>query len=435
MTVFYFFALALSICGYGFFVLFKLSVSRASLSVVERFQEEGVWGSRLALRILTNADRHILAAHIGRFLCTLGSGVWLLLISKSWLSVVSAEGVTSVHGLSSLGFFVLFALFITFVTVLFAQVLGAVGMQSPEKVLLSLGWLGEAFSALLRPLQLPIQLMLQFVERSGQIDSIPSAREITLSAEDLESVIEHSTQAGALDDSESELLYGALRLSEIRACEIMTPRADIVSIDADTSLEELRQILPEAGFSRVLVTGDHLDDVRGMLLAKDLMSLIGCEVENFSVVPYIRQVVFVDGELRGDDVLKRLRTSQAHLAVVLDEHGGVDGILTLEDLLEEIVGDIFDETDIREEEQEITVTTSGELLVDGGTSLADLESEHGVVLPEGEYDTIAGFIIGQLGRIPVVGEELRCNGALISVESVDENRVTQLRISLSKDAA
>ncbi|MGA1191206.1 MAG: transporter associated domain-containing protein, partial [Bdellovibrionota bacterium] len=97
--------------------------------------------------------------------------------------------------------------------------------------------------------------------------------------------------------------------------------------------------------------------------------------------------------------------------------------------------DIFDETDIREEEQEVTVTTSGELLVDGGTSLADLESEHGVMLPEGEYDTIAGFIIGQLGRIPAVGEELRCNGALISVESVDENRVTQLRISLSKDAA
>ncbi|MGA1192733.1 MAG: CNNM domain-containing protein, partial [Bdellovibrionota bacterium] len=326
MSLFYFFALAISICGYGFFVLFKLSVSRASLSVVERFQEEGVWGSRLALRILTNADKHILAAHIGRFLCTLGSGVWLLLISKSWLSVVSAEGITSLHGISSLGLFVLFVLFITFVTVLFAQVLGAVGMVSPEKVLLSLGWLGEAFTAVLRPLQVPIQLMLQFVERSGQINSIPSAREITLSAEDLESVIEHSTQAGALDDSESELLYGALRLSEIRACEIMTPRADIVSIGAETSLDELRRILSEAGFSRVLVTGDHLDDVRGMLLAKDLMSLIGCEVENFSIVPYIRQVAFVDGELRGDDVLKRLRASQAHLAVVLDEHGGVDGI-------------------------------------------------------------------------------------------------------------
>jgi len=425
-------ALSLSIVGYGIFALFKLAVSRASLSVIERFKEEGVWGAKLALRVLQNADRHILAAHVGRFLCALSSGVWVLFISYPWLD---GNVTLSLSGVTTIVLFLLFALFITFIAVLFTQVLSAFGMKSPEKVLLSLGWLGEGLSLFMQPIQMPIRGVLHFVARSGQIDAIPSAREITLSAEDLESVIEHSTQAGALDDAESELLHGALRLSEIRAREIMTPRADIVSIDTDTTLDELRSVLAEAGFSRVLVTGDQLDEVRGMLLAKDLMSLIGSEVKQFSVEPYIRQVVFVDGELRGDEVLKRLRASQAHLAVVLDEHGGVDGILTLEDLLEEIVGDIFDETDVREEEQEITVMKSGELLVDGGTSLADLESEHGIILPAGEYDTVAGFIIGQLGRIPEVGEKVKSNGALVSVECVDENRVTQLRISFSKDAA
>lgn len=423
------------IFGYGLFVLFKASVSRASISTLEKLVEEGVWGAKLSLKVLESADKHILAGHAGRFLCAFGCGVSAVALYQGLKLIVESQFSWLPTSLVDFGLAIVLALGISWSALLAVQLAKALAVKAPERILLNFGWLCLALTTLLFPVRALVSVLVQIFERSGRIEIVPSERELTLSAEDLETVIEQSTQAGTLDDNESELLQGALRLSELKVREIMTPRADIVTINEESTIREFREVIKEAGFSRILVTGDHLDDVRGMILVKDLIPLIGESVGNDSIKKYLRDVLFVEGNLSGDDVLRRLRASQGHLAVVLDEHGGVDGIVTLEDLLEEIVGDIFDETDVLDEEQEVTVTVTGELLVDGGTSLSDLESEYGIELPEGEYDTVAGFIIDQLGRIPEVGEQVRCNGSLLRVENVDENRVTQLRISPVQDAA
>ncbi|MCB0330666.1 MAG: HlyC/CorC family transporter [Bdellovibrionales bacterium] len=423
------------IFGYGLFVLFKASVSRASISTLEKLVEEGVWGAKLSLKVLESADKHILAGHAGRFLCAFGCGVSAVALYQELKLIVESQFSWLPTSLVDFGLAIVLALCISWSALLAVQLAKALAVKAPERILLNFGWLCLALTTLLFPVRALVSVLVQIFERSGRIEIVPSERELTLSAEDLETVIEQSTQAGTLDDNESELLQGALRLSELKVREIMTPRADIVTINEESTIREFREVIKEAGFSRILVTGDHLDDVRGMILVKDLIPLIGESVGNDSIKKYLRDVLFVEGNLSGDDVLRRLRASQGHLAVVLDEHGGVDGIVTLEDLLEEIVGDIFDETDVLDEEQEVTVTVTGELLVDGGTSLSDLESEYGIELPEGEYDTVAGFIIDQLGRIPEVGEQVRCNGSLLRVENVDENRVTQLRISPVQDAA
>ena len=420
--------LLLLIAAYGFFITLTLALSRASASLLEKALEDGVWGSKLAVQLIDKADQHIIAAHAGRFFCAFGVGVTSLLVYQGLLPI-KLELFDWANG-TFIGFIlaVLIILVVAACSVLAVQVAKSIAVHNPEKVLLTFGWFCSLFTRVMLPIRALVNGLVVVLEKSGKLKKPPSERELTFSAEDLETVIEHSTQAGTLADSESELLQGALRLSELKVREIMTPRADIVSVGLESSVEELRDIVGEAGFSRVLVTGEQLDDVRGMILAKDLIPFIGKESFDSSISTLVREVLFVDGELSGDEVLKKLRASQAHLAIVTDEHGGVDGIVTLEDLLEEIVGDIFDETDVFEEEQDVVVTTTGELIVDGGTSLSDLETDHGVELPEGEYDTVAGFIIHELGRIPEEGESVQCNGSLLLVEQVDENRITQLRI-------
>jgi len=241
-------------------------------------------------------------------------------------------------------------------------------------------------------------------------------------------VVEKSGEAGELEAQERELLRGVLSISEKTIGEIMTPRQDIACVREEDSLHDIIEHFLEAGYSRLLVIGNELDDVRGILLAKDLLPLVGKSVSEFSVTSLLRKPIYLEGSTSLHDSLLQLREQAVHLAVVLDEHGGVDGVVSMEDLIEELVGDIFDEHDSPEEEQGVERTKSGDLLVDGGTLLGDLKDLHGFSFPEGEYDTMAGFVIHQLGRIPDVGDAVRFNGCLVRVEQVDQNRVTLLRI-------
>ena len=146
---------------------------------------------------------------------------------------------------------------------------------------------------------------------------------------------------------------------------------------------------------------------------------------------FIRKVIFISGKENLLTLLSKFRSESSHFAVVLDEHGGVDGIVTMEDLLEEIVGDIFDEYDNPLEEQEYVETLSGDLLVDGGALIDDINNEYDLSIPEGEYDTIAGFIIDTAGKIPSLGEIVQYNGYKMIVEDVSDNRINHVRIKIS----
>ncbi|MCB0321133.1 MAG: HlyC/CorC family transporter, partial [Bdellovibrionales bacterium] len=425
------FGLFLPILGYGFFVMLSVAVLEASESYLHKIQDESgkAWATSLALRILDRAESFLLTAQTGKFVC----GFFIGAISFGLFEYTSQYDVVRIGGVPPLlmrtlfgaSLFVLGTIF-SLSTVQFAK---AISYRYPESVLIYCGWIFLLANNLFTPIRKLSEAVVALFLKLFKLEA-PVERELSVSSEDLEEIIEQSTQAGTIATTESELLQGALRLSEVKVKEIMTPRADISFVDIDSSVEELLEAFQEAGFSRILVIGDHLDDVKGMILAKDLIQFVGKPFSSLpSVRSLLREIVFVDGHLFGDEVLRRLRISQAHLGVVLDEHGGVDGIVTLEDLIEEIVGDILDETDVLEDEQEAVRTVSGDLLVDGGISLSALSSDYEIHLPEGEYDTLAGFVIHKLGRIPTKGEKVRSNGCLFRVEQVEDNRVLQLRIS------
>ncbi|MBX7145654.1 MAG: CBS domain-containing protein, partial [Oligoflexia bacterium] len=162
--------------------------------------------------------------------------------------------------------------------------------------------------------------------------------------------------------------------------------------------------------------------------AKDFISLLNQPGAKFELKRFMRRAYFVSNTKKVDRLLEEFRRDAVHFAVVLDEYGGVDGVVTLEDLIEEIVGEIFDEHDSPLEEASVVRTTSGDLLVDGSMLIDDLNINHDFDFPEGEYDTLAGFFIHSLGRIPALGEELEFKHLKLRVEEMSHNRITQVRI-------
>jgi CBS domain containing-hemolysin-like protein len=229
----------------------------------------------------------------------------------------------------------------------------------------------------------------------------------------LSGILASGEEEQAIAEDEAEMVMGVMGLSQTVAREIMTPRRDLICIPADSSLTEVINIIRESGFSRFPVQGETVDDIIGILLARDVLSFelpelirIGADAANnqFSVKKLLREAYFVDGNKPINELLQEFKRRKLHLAVVLDEHGGIDGVVTLEDLLEEIVGDIFDESDIPE--RTVEVLANGDIVVDGGQLVADLNTEFELNIPEGQYDTIAGYIFTRLGRMPKPGDEI-----------------------------
>jgi len=204
------------------------------------------------------------------------------------------------------------------------------------------------------------------------------------------------------------MLRGIFGFSDTIAREIMTPRTDLVAISRNASFDEVMSCVAETGLSRFPVKGEEIDNIVGLLLVKDLFRFIpqrpGEAVQGFSVAGLMREPFFIPGTKPIDELLNEFKRRKVHMAVVLDEHGGVDGVVTLEDVIEEIVGDIYDESD--EPAHDLVVEENGDVIVDGGMLVADLNDRFSFAIPEGDYDTIAGFIFTSLGRMTKVGDQI-----------------------------
>lgn len=253
--------------------------------------------------------------------------------------------------------------------------------------------------------------------------------------EAIEEVLEeHEEQEGnQLAPEEETILRNALSFGDITVRDIMVPRTDIVAISDDLTLEELQNHIIEQGHTRIPVYSGTLDKVEGFLHVKDLFPVIAGK-QPFDLKKLIRPVQFVAPSMKIIDLLVRLRRQASHMAMVLDEFGGTDGLVTLEDLFEEIVGDIQDEHDEEDAPRELAETAPGMYEADGRVRIDRLERLLGLnlSLPDGEdaYDTLAGLLMFELGRLPVRGEVIRHeSGARFEVLEADHRRVKRVRLS------
>ncbi len=229
------------------------------------------------------------------------------------------------------------------------------------------------------------------------------------------------------DAEERELISSILEFTDTIVREVMTPRTDMVSIGGDQSTDEALDLVLAAGRSRVPVLGEGPDDVVGLLYARDLLKMMDDEADAVACNKIMRPAYFVPETKRVSELLRDMQSNQVHLAIVVDEFGGTAGLVTIEDLLEEIVGEIVDEYD--EEEPLVTALEGGGFLVDGRLGVDELAEILGVDLPDDEWDTVGGLMLGLAGRVPREGETFELNGHLLTAERVQGRRVAQVRLT------
>jgi CBS domain containing-hemolysin-like protein len=248
------------------------------------------------------------------------------------------------------------------------------------------------------------------------------------SPEELGSLVRSSAQHGTLDPSTATLLDRSLRFGDRTAEELMTPRIRVESLRSDATVLDLIEASRQTGFSRFPVYDDDLDDVRGMVHVKQTFGVPVAERAGTRVSTLLRPVPTVPETLPADALLDRVRASGLQVAIVVDEYGGTAGLVTLEDLIEEIVGDVRDEHD-RGETAPVRPLGPNNWMVSGLLRDDEVEEATGFEMPEGEYETLAGMVVAHLGRIPDVGDEVRVDGWRITVMSMDRHRVAELRLT------
>ncbi len=225
--------------------------------------------------------------------------------------------------------------------------------------------------------------------------------------------------------SRRQMLRRVIELGEKRVAEIMVPRTEMVAVEKDTPLEGIVRLIQNRRFSRMPVYDGTLDNIVGLLFAKDILTYWGARIP-FRLEQVLRKTYFIPDSAKVEQAIEQLQQQRTHLALVVDEHGGVEGLVTLEDLLEEIVGELLDEKD--EPQSQVVELPDGSFVLDGAFSVKDTNERLGLDIPEqADYHTLAGYMLDRLGHIPVAGEELEVEGALLSVDKVTGNRVLRVR--------
>ncbi len=360
-----------------------------------------------------------------------------LLIESRWLvlrvvGIATSAGLIVRHaGASVSGWSPLFASLAAVIAYgIPAEILRGIALRTPERsAVFSLRYL-RVIELFAEPLAAPLSLLGRLVSRNVVVNPLtlppPSVTET-----EVEILVNEGEAAGALDHDQSEMIRNVLDFRDLTAAEAMVPRTRVTALDVETLPSELMKLISESGHSRYPVYRDRIDNVVGILHAKDLLAYAAVHESVDSVdLPSIlrRPVAFVPETHNASKVLKDMRAGRHHLAIVIDEFGGMSGIVTLEDLLEEIVGDIQDEHDIAEPEL-LNDAGDGRVVVDGSIPLADLGRHLGSEFPEsGDYLTLNGFLMDRVGRVPSVGAKIHAHGYVFHVRDADERRVLKVDV-------
>ena len=249
--------------------------------------------------------------------------------------------------------------------------------------------------------------------------------------EDLTEILRDAQANGLIDSDTLKMLEGALAVSELQVGDIMLTRSQMVSLPADAPFMELMKLVVESGHSRFPVHGDDKDIVLGILLAKDLLRGIVADGGPGQIRELLRPAILIPESKRLNVLLKEFRLSRNHMAIVVDEHGGVAGLVTIEDVLEQIVGQIADEHDDAEESTLIAAQPDGQFAVDALTPIADFNEQFGADFPDDEYDTVGGLVTSAIGHLPEAGEELSLGRFHFRVGRADRRRVQSFVVSLN----
>jgi putative hemolysin len=323
-------------------------------------------------------------------------------------------------------------LLVTFIVSVVSIVLGelipkGLALANPDRIALTVSGPITLFAKIVSPLVAVLVALTKLISKPFGIDP---TRTPELSAAEIRLIVEQGSQQGVLEAEEEQMISAVMSLSESKLHEVMVPRIDIVAIDQEASFDDAVTLVLTEGHSRTPLYKESVDHIVGILYAKDLLRIIAAGGPRPRLRDIMRPALFVPESQAVDDLLNELQRRRVHMAIVLDEYGGTAGLVTIEDLLEEIVGEIQDEFD--EEEPMKVIVRDGEAILDGR---ADIDEMGELVDPaleledDEEYDTVGGFVYHRIGRVPVVGDTVAVDPFKITVIKVIGRRVGKVRVT------
>ncbi len=246
------------------------------------------------------------------------------------------------------------------------------------------------------------------------------------SEEELQALIDASEQKGIIDEGEGEMLQSILELDETIVREVMVPRTDMVCVDAEAPMSDILAEILRSGHSRIPVYRENNDNIIGLVYAKDLLRFWGQPLDQVPLEDVLRPPCLVPESKLVSDLLQEFRQSRVHIAILIDEYGGTSGLVTIEDLIEEIVGDIQDEYDL--EDDWLVAEPNGTVTVDGRLNIEEFEEYFDIEVEREMFDTVGGYVVEYLGRVPTAGERIKVDGLEMLVVVGDQRAIRQLRI-------
>ena len=417
----------------SFFVAIEFALARVNKTRIEQRVKENNKTAEIILGALNKIDSYISAAQIGITLASLALGaVAELTIAKLLLPIIENLIPSDITDFTAHSIALPIALLIVtyFHTVIGEIIPKTVAFKDPEKTAFFLIWPLEIFKSLTSPLVSILNFSAASLLRLFGISDLRTT--FVYTEDELKMLLNVSQEEGVLEETEKEMITIIFDFPDTVAREVMTPRTDMICIEANEKLGDIIQSVIESKHSRIPIYEESIDKIIGIITTRDILEQIHNNNGDKLVKDISKPVIKVPESKPIDDLLTELRRNRLQLAIVIGEFGGTSGLVTIEDIVEEIVGEIPDEFDTNLEH--IQVLPNSDILVDGRLSIDEINEKLGTDFSKEHYDTIGGLTFGLIGKEPTVGDEVESNGYILRVEEKDNQRVKQVTLKKIQQA-
>ena len=396
--------------GSGFFSASETSLMSLSKIRIRYMEEEGVKGAKLVSSLIEKSSDLLSSILVGNNVVNIAATS----VSTSLFINIFGDGGVAIA-----------TAVMTVLVLIFGEITPkTIAANSPEKIAVIVSKPISIIMKITKPIVWVFNLLTGIIFKIMGIENDGVKPFIT--EEELKAMVNVSHEEGVLEIEASEITNNVFQFGDMQAKEAMIQRLDMVAVNIEDSYDEIIELFKSEKLSRLPVYQESIDDIVGILNIKDIIFLSDEEIQNFNIKNYVREAFFTYEFKKITQLLEEMKKEKSQMAIVVDEYGGTAGLLTIEDLVEVIVGDIDDEYD--EEEEEIVKVSDNEYLVEGSTKISDVNEQIGINFESDEFDSIGGFIIGYLKRIPEENELIEVGNVKFSVESIDKNRINKIRI-------
>ena len=403
-------ALVILLIGSGFFSASETSLMSLSKIRIRHMQEEGVKGAKLVASLIEDSNKLLSTILVGNNVVNIAA---TSISTSLFMTLLGSNGVPVATAV------------MTVLVLLFGEITPkTIAANNSEKVAIFVSRPIKVIIFILKPVVWVFNLVTGVIFKILGVKDKSNQPYIT--EEELKTMVNVGHEEGVLEIEEREIINNVFQFGDMQAKEAMVQRLDMIAINSEDKYEEIIEIFKSEKFSRMPVYNESIDDIIVILNIKDIIFLSDEEIQQFNIKDYIREPFFTYEFKKITQLLEEMKIEKSQMAIVVDEYGGTAGLITIEDLVEVIVGDIEDEYD--EEEEEIQVIKEDEYIVDGSIKITDVNELIGVRLESEEFDSIGGYIIGHLRRLPEENEVIEVDNIKFCIESLDKNRIKKVRI-------